>query len=118
MSRTVGQDEILSVLVSLSHPLNEDGSLEAMTSRRCSNSEEFCLISKTSLLRDSFSAVSFRVETTASLPGHFSLRPRGLGTRLLRSVRSGSSFTLSSVVPLLTSLLSSGSSVPGFITEV
>ena len=34
---------------------------------------------------------------------------------LLRSVRSGSSFTLSSVVPLLASLLSFGSSVPGFI---
>lgn len=67
LSRTVGQDEILSVLVSLPHPLNEDGSLEAMTSRRCSNSEEFCLISKTSLLRDLFSAVSFQVETTASL---------------------------------------------------
>ena len=66
MSRTDGQDEILSVLVSLSHPLNEDGSLEAMTSRRCCNSEEFCLISKTSLLRDSFSAVSFREEVHVS----------------------------------------------------
>ena len=34
-------------------------------------------------------------------------------TMLVRSERRGSSFTLSGVIPLLVSLLSSGSSVPG-----
>jgi len=59
--------EALSGLASSSCMSCDEGNLEAETSRKCTCSEEFCLIS---FLRDSFSVAGFQEEAIASMMLH------------------------------------------------